>query len=608
MRDLAHSGAAAGAASLAVVSLQRSLHASDGLLERLPIGIYTCDRDGVLVQYNRRAAELWGRSPPTRNPEVRFCGSYRAFLPTGEPLAPGNAPMRQLLQTGQPVRDRELVIERPSGSRLTILANLDPLFDETGALIGGVNCFQDITEVRRTQERLREQEQRLAATYEHAAVAISEVDAEGRLLRVNETVCAITGYSREELLGLSIFDVTHPDDRQLDRAAYGHQLDGSNERYAVEKRLIRKDGETIWISVVSSTVCDEQGSFRYGIRVMQDITARKRAEAMLRDSERRYRELMEALPAAVYTTDAQGRITYFNQAAVDLWGCAPELGKTEWCGSWHIYTPDGALLPHDQCPMAVALKENRPVRNTEAVAERPDGTRVPFFPYPTPLRDQSGALIGAVNMLVDISERKRAELRQKLLLDELNHRVKNTLATVQSLANQTARRAPSPDAFRESLEGRLIALSQAHDQLSQRNWEHADLAAIARASLAPYDQEANGAISISGDPIELPPKSALTFAMIFHELATNAAKYGALSQAEGRLVLDWTTETNGAGPKLRIRWRESGGPAVQPPGRRGFGSLLVERGVESELGGAATLDFASTGVTCDIEVPLAPGR
>src|ERR1700731_1076346 len=127
------------------------------------------------------------------------------------------------------------------------------------------------------------------------------------------------------------------------------------------------------------------------------------------DSELQFRELLEALPAAVYTIDAEGRIIFFNEAAADLWGCRPELGKSEWCGSWKLYWPDGRPMRHDECPMAVALKEGRPIRGAEAVAERPDGTRVPFLAYPPPLRDRPGAPTGPVNTLVDISERKRTE-------------------------------------------------------------------------------------------------------------------------------------------------------------------------------------------------------
>ncbi len=121
------------------------------------------------------------------------------------------------------------------------------------------------------------------------------------------------------------------------------------------------------------------------------------------------REAIEALPAAIYMTDAEGRLTFFNEAAAALWGCRPELGETKFCGSWKLYWPDGTRLPHDQCPMAMALHQGRPIRGMEAVAERPDGTRISFIPYPTPLFDESGRLTGAVNMLVDISERKRTE-------------------------------------------------------------------------------------------------------------------------------------------------------------------------------------------------------
>ena len=121
------------------------------------------------------------------------------------------------------------------------------------------------------------------------------------------------------------------------------------------------------------------------------------------------REAIEAFPAAIYRTDAEGRLTFYNEAAAELWGCRPELGESKFCGSWKLYWPDGTPLPHDECPMALALRERRPIRGMEAVAERPDGTRVPFVPYPTPLFDESGRLTGAVNMLVDISERKRAE-------------------------------------------------------------------------------------------------------------------------------------------------------------------------------------------------------
>jgi PAS domain-containing protein len=220
--------------------------------------------------------------------------------------------MAQVLRTGQPARDMEIVIERPDGSRVPVLVNIDPLFDDHGELIGAVNCFQDISRL-------------------------------------------------------------------------------------------------------------------------------KRAESELQARERWYRELLDALPAAIYTTDADGRITFYQPGRGRACRLGPELGSDKWCVSWRLYEPDGTALPHDRCPMAVALKEGRPIRGAEAVAERPDGSRVPFIPIRLRFMTPPALLVGAVNMLVDISERKEAESRQIRLMNELNHRVKNTLATVQSLAAQTMR-------------------------------------------------------------------------------------------------------------------------------------------------------------------------
>jgi two-component system, chemotaxis family, CheB/CheR fusion protein len=131
--------------------------------------------------------------------------------------------------------------------------------------------------------------------------------------------------------------------------------------------------------------------------------------ALTRESEKRPHELLDVLPVAIYTTDADGRITYYNEAAAALWGCRPRLNSDQWCGSWRLYRPDGTPLPHDQCPMAVALREERPIKGAEAIAERPDGTRVPFMAFPTPLYDVFGMLVGAVNMLVDLGEHRSAE-------------------------------------------------------------------------------------------------------------------------------------------------------------------------------------------------------
>src|SRR5712692_6460381 len=203
-------------------------------------------------------------------------------------------------------------------------------------------------------------------------------------------------------------------------------------------------------------------------RPVADIRVRGLLEAAPRAELGRFSALLEALPTAVYTTDAAGRITFYNQAAVELWGCRPELGKSEWCGSWRLYWPDGTPMRHDECPMAVALKENRAVRGAEAIAERPDGSRVPFTPYPTPLRDPSGALVGAVNMLVDITHRKQSEERVMMLAGEVVHRANNLLAVVQAAVRLTD--AETVEELKEAIHGRIQALGHAHALLAQSRW------------------------------------------------------------------------------------------------------------------------------------------
>src|SRR6202022_2468947 len=161
--------------------------------------------------------------------------------------------------------------------------------------------------------------------------------------------------------------------------------------------------------------------------------------------EKQFRDLLQALPAAIYTTDADGRITSFNRGCIDLAGRTPKIGDL-WCVTWKLFWPDGTPLAHEDCPMAIALTENRPVRDLEAIAERPDGSRICFMPYPTPLRDDTGKLIGAVNMLVDITTRKQAEANQKVLLDELNHRVKNNMQMLNALLRAAQRETRSAEA------------------------------------------------------------------------------------------------------------------------------------------------------------------
>jgi PAS domain S-box-containing protein len=203
----------------------------------------------------------------------------------------------------------------------------------------------------------------------------------------------------------------------------------------------------------------------------------------------------------------------------------------------------------------------------------------------------------------EIAERQEAEKHRELLVNELNHRVKNSLATVQSVAANTLRNGGVDPEVRYRLDARLMALSDAHNLLTAHNWETATLAEVVEMALRPHRSEHNDRFHVQGPEVHLPPKTALAIAMALHELATNAIKYGSLSQEGGRVVVRWQTG-EGDTPRFHMEWAEQGGPPVTPPDRKGFGTRLIERGLAADLGGTVQLTYPSTGAVCTIDAPL----
>lgn len=354
----------------------------------------------------------------------------------------------------------------------------------------------------------------------------------------------------------------------------------------------RPDGGRLTVLVHVSPLNDCAGNLIGAIACLTDVTERLQEDRSARESERQLREVLDALPVALYTTDAEGRVTYFNEAAVELSGRRPQLGQDKWCVTWKLFWPDGTPLAHDECPMAVALKESRAVRGAEAVAERPDGSRVPFIPYPTPLFNGAGEMIGAVNVLVDIGHRKEAESQQRLLFAELNHRIKNNMQTLYALLASARRETRSGDA-RDALDEaarRVAAMAAAQTVLYRSdNLSRFDSAAFMTSVCA-------AAGAAFGDSLELhlhiragslANDDAVPLALILNELITNAAKYGAgadgvssvgicLVEENGRFTL--VVEDEGRGFDLsEARRRSSGLGLVIGLARQMGGSFRVER-------------------------------
>jgi PAS domain S-box-containing protein len=326
--------------------------------------------------------------------------------------------------------------------------------------------------LRDREEALRRSEGRLRATHENAAVGIVEVDREGRFVSVNEARCRLTGHSREELIGSHFTRFAYADDRSRDAELFEEMVAGRRDAYTVESRFVRKDGSRGWVRVSSTALRDASGAFLYAVRIVEDIT-----------------------------------------------------------------------------------------------------------------------------------ERKRAEERQKLLIDELNHRVKNTLATVQSLAWQSKREVGTAEEAQERFQARLLALSRTHNLLNETSWEGASLRDVLANELEPYGAGADR-LRLDGPDVQLPASIAVVLGMAVHELATNAAKYGSLSSGAGQVRVAWSVERRDGVPTLLLAWREAGGPDVRPPERLGFGSRLIRQTITQELMGVLDLRFEPDGVCCTMAVPL----
>ncbi|WP_044547282.1 PAS domain S-box protein [Mesorhizobium japonicum] len=557
--------------------------------------------------------------------------------------------------------------------------------------------------------------------FENGAIALHLVSADGLILHANKAELDLLGYPAEDYVGRHITEF-YPDrdviTNILSRLSRGEQI----ARYPA--RLRARDGSIKHVELTSS------GHFRDGKLVNTrcftvDVTDLERTRTELRQQDNAYHQILDGLPVAIYTTDQNGIITYYNRAAADLAGREPQVGKDKWCVTFKLFTTDGKELPHDECPMAVALKENRPVRNQQAIAQRPDGSFFPFMPYPTPLRDEQGGLVGAVNMLLDLTDRQRAEetrqhlsaivessfdaivskdlntiikswnrgaeklfgytaseaigksvtmlipddhqdeeprilerlrrgervdtyetirrrkdgslvpvsltispvrnatgqivgaskiarditsareneQRIRMLMREVNHRVKNQYSVILSMIRETNKRSETPKQFEAQVRQRIMALSRSHDLLVSADWKGATIRELLAAQAQPFPR--GEMIDMSGPSFVLGPNAVQYLGIAFNELATNSAKYGVLSGDDGQISVTWNISGSGTSRLFHLTWAETDGPQVTTIRQGGFGTVVLERVAPEAVGGRGNLEYGSHGITWNLEAPLA---
>jgi PAS domain S-box-containing protein len=589
------------------------------------------------------------------------------------------------------------------------------------------------SEVEILRARLAAAETRLRASQESAGIGMAETDANGRYLWVNEAFSRITGFSREEALGLTLWDLTHPDDLPADRGSFERQVAGSIGSYSIEKRYRRRNGSFGWGLVTGNVVRDAADNFLYAVRTLSDVSELKRTEFALRQSESRLNIAVQAAGLGIWDWDVLTNTMEWSEPAKAMFGFPPgrpvsfeqvrdathpeDLPRTSAMAraaldptlrsreayEYRIIRADGEIrwmLAHGEAVFAEIGGETCAIRYTgtiqditerkraadrlvenearlrlaidaaklgiweyDATTDRVSGTAELYrilgfgdtshvtradlvsryypgeqqqvaaaweqalargeryfqveYRYLWPdgqvrwlllraemMLDRHDVPIRAVGVVIDITDAKRSEEQRTLLIRELNHRVKNTLAVVQALAFQSLPKEGPASQSRDVFLARLGALAQAHDLLSAGEWHHLDIRDLVSIAAAPYRlPDGSSPFAIAGPSVHLGPQLGLSLVMVFQELATNAAKYGSLSEAGGSVTVSWEVEEAGPESVLLMTWVEAGGPPVAPPTRRGFGSRLIERTLAHE-GGGSELDYHPQGLRCSIRLKL----
>lgn len=452
----------------------------------------------------------------------------------------------------------------------------------------------------------------------------------------------------------------HPDDLEMHETMVNRAIDSRGD-LDVEYRNIWPDGTTHWLRVRGHAVYDKAGKPVRMAGISLDITDRKRIEENLRE-ETRTLEVLNTVGAAIAgNLDLEKIVQTVTDAATELSGA--QFGAffynviNERGESYTLYSISGVPreafskfpMPRNTAIFNPTFTGTGILRSDNILKHRNYGKSDPHFGMPkghlpvvsylaVPVVSRSGEVLGGLffghereavfndraerivagiaaqaAIAIDnarlfqaaqreLAERRRVEAHQELLLAELNHRVKNTLAIVMSIATQTLRHTDTAEAFRAGFETRIISLSEAHNLLTDSNWEGARLRAIIERVLVPYRGTGTPQYEMTGDDVRVGPRGAVALVMAFNELATNAAKYGALSTPNGRVDISWSVTVQ-PDPRLVIRWTESGGPTVKPPSRKGFGTRLI-KGLSQDAAGTVEMDFAKTGLVCTFDMPL----
>jgi PAS domain S-box-containing protein len=450
----------------------------------------------------------------------------------------------------------------------------------------------DITERKQAEEALRKSEERFRGIFEHAGTGIAISDLEGRYLSNNPAFCNMLGYSREELRGLSVSELVHPEDREANLLLRRRLAAQEIPSYEILNRSIGKDGTPRWLHKHVTLLRDAAGKPLSALALVTDMTDRMRAETALRQSEERFRGIFEHAGTGIAILGMDHKFECCNPTYSAMLGYS-EQELREFAFLSHVH-PEDRDANAAQCQRLLA--EEIPYFEIVNRYVRKDGAPIWVDKHISLLRDGAGRPTNILTLATDVTERKRQDDQIRLLMREVNHRSKNMLSVVQAIARHTL--AANPGDFLDRFGKRVEALAANQDLLVKNAWKGADLNELVRSQLATFEELIGSNIKLEGPPLFVSAPAAQALGMALHELVTNAGKYGALSGAGGRVGIAWCIQCNEEGEEIfMMSWSEHCAHPIMPPGKQGFGSFVISKMAEMSLGASVELDYPSTGVT-----------
>jgi len=581
----ANSGGHSGQKAVASFPISEQLLS---FIEQAPVAIALFDRDMRYLAtseswnagYGLGSACLAGLSPYDAFPQLprRWREVHKRVL-VGEEVACGEEPLT-----------------RADGGTDWVRWCMKPWRHPSGEIAGALMFTEVITGQIEARTKIAQSEALFRETFENAAVGIAHAAPNGAWLLVNPQMCTITGYSAEELLTKTVRDITHAGDFEEYLPQVKSMYRGEIDSFGTEKRYIRKDGSIVWARLRISCARKAGGEIDHFIAVIVDISAQKMAEIALRESEERLGAALRAGRLGVHDYDPQTGRVKWDRETYRLWGVPEGEAVT-------METFEAGVHSEDLCVVRAALSRALDPSGTRRyeceyrVVSRADGA-VRWISADGDVTFEGGSPVRLVGTVQDITERKKREAQVELLLREVNHRAKNLLGVVQAIASQTA--VEGCEEFIARFSDRVRALAANQDLLVKSQWQGVKLGELVSAQLAHFEGLIGSRIEIAGPPLRIAAEAAQPIAMALHELATNAGKYGALSNSKGKIRIAWDFDRDGS---FHLSWTESGGPAGSRPGRRGFGTMVIADTPEIQLDAKVALEFPSSGAEWRLSCP-----